>query len=88
MKLGKSIQSFFTLLLVLFLTNNSALAIMTSEGDSTTTEKELSFEDKALIDLFSNYFNKKDYQWALSIWDEISPEARENPKLEYQHMIA
>lgn len=88
MKLGKSIQSFLTLLLILFLTNNSVLATTTLEGDSTTIEKELSFEDKSLIDLFTNYFNKKDYQWALSIWDEISAEAKENPKLEYQHMVA
>lgn len=77
------------LLLVFAFTSINAIELSVLETDSVDVNQSgMSFEDESLIGLFTNYFNKKDYQWAISIWDEISAEARENPDLEYKYMIA
>lgn len=39
---------------------------------NTTVQQELSYEDQMLTKLFLNHVRDRNYEWALSIWEEIS----------------
>ncbi len=59
----------------------------TLQSDSiVTTESELSFEDQALIELFQNHIKRENYEWALTLWNEI--EVKNTPELQYAYLTA
>lgn len=88
----KTKQLLFTLIItgVSFSVSLNAMSpsdLGTFQSDSTVvTESELSFEDQALIDLFQSHIKKGNYEWALTLWNEI--EVKNTPELQYAYLTA
>lgn len=64
----------------------TAIQANTALQDSSaneTVQQELSYEDQMLTKLFLNHVRDRNYEWALSIWEEISQKDTEELQTAY-----